>query len=109
MYWVNYPTDEVRNKERKKKMFIKNLKLDVIATFEDQNQEMFQLKFLTEEVLKSRESLFTYIFKQLENKSGLVKLSLCWITKDITKFIKKHSIVKESIEANGKYVFGSWA
>ena len=92
-----------------KKMFIKNLKLDVIATFEDQNQEMFQLKFLTEEVLKSRESLFTYIFKQLENKSGLVKLSLCWITKDITKFIKKHSIVKESIEANGKYVFGSWA
>ena len=90
-------------------MFIKNLKLDVIATFEDQNQEMFQLKFLTEEVLKSRESLFTYIFKQLENKSGLVKLSLCWITKDITKFIKKHPIVKESIEANGKYVFGSWA
>ena len=92
-----------------KKMFIKNLKLDVIATFEDQNQEMFQLKFLTKEVLKSRESLFTYIFKQLENKSGLVKLSLCWITKDITKAIKKHSIVKESIEANGKYVFGSWA
>ena len=90
-------------------MFIKNLKLDVIATFEDQNQEMFQLKFLTEEVLKSRESLFTYIFKQLENKSGLVKLSLCWITKDITKFIKKHPMVKESIEANGKYVFGSWA
>jgi|TARA_R110000823_G_C15689723_1_gene475230 hypothetical protein len=90
-------------------MFIKNLKLDVIATFEDQNQEMFQLKFLTKEVLKNRESLFTYIFKQLENKSGLVKLSLCWITKDITKFIKKHSIVKESIEANGKYVFGSWA
>ena len=90
-------------------MFIKNLKLDVIATFEDQNQEMFQLKFLTKEVLKNRESLFTYIFKQLENKSGLEKLSLCWITKDITKFIKKHSIVKESIEANGKYVFGSWA
>ena len=86
-------------------MFIKNLKLDVIATFEDQNQEMFQLKFLTEEVLKNRESLFTYIFKQLENKSGLVKLSLCWIT----KFIKKHPMVKESIEANGKYVFGSWA
>ena len=92
-----------------KKMFIKNLKMDVIATFEDQNQEMFQLKFLTEEVLKSRESLFTYIFKQLENKSGLVKLSLCWITKDITKFIKKHPMVKESIEAKGKYVFGSWA
>ena len=90
-------------------MFIKNLKLDVIATFEDQNQEMFQLKFLTKEVLKNREALFTYIFKQLKNESGLVKLSLCWITKDITKFIKKHSIVKESIEANGKYVFGSWA
>ncbi len=59
---------------------IKNLNLDVIATFEDMEQEMFQLKFLTKDILKNRESLFSYIFKQLENKSGLVKLSLCWIT-----------------------------
>ena len=88
---------------------IKNLNLDVIATFEDMEQEMFQLKFLTKDILKNRESLFSYIFKQLGNKSGLVKLSLCWITEDITKYIKKHPIVKESIEANGKYVFGSWA
>ena len=55
---------------------VKNLNLDVIATFEDMEQEIFQIKFLT---------------------------------KDITKFIKKHPIVKESIESNGKYVFGSWA
>jgi len=88
---------------------IKDLNLDVIATFEDMEQEMFQLKFLTKDILKNRESLFNYIFKQLENKSGLVKLSLCWITEDITKYIKEHPIVKESIEANGKYVFGSWA
>ena len=88
---------------------IKDLNLDVIATFEDMEQEMFQLKFLTKDMLKNRESLFSYIFKLLENKSGLVKLSLCWITEDITKHIKKHPIVKESIESNGKYVFGSWA
>ena len=88
---------------------VKNLNLDVIATFEDMEQEMFQIKFLTKDMLKSRESLFTHIFTMLENKSGLVKLSLCWITEDITKFIKKHPIVKESIESNGKYVFGSWA
>ena len=87
---------------------IKNLNLDVIATFEDMAQENFELKFLTKDVLKNRQSLFSYIFKQLENKSGLVKLSLCWISKDITIHIKKYSIVKESIESNGKYYFGSW-
>ena len=37
----------------------------VIATFEDMEQEMFQLKFLTKDILKNRESLFSYIFKQL--------------------------------------------
>ena len=82
---------------------VKNLNLDVIATFEDMEQEMFQIKYLTKDMLKSRESLFTHIFLMLGNKSGLVKLSLCWeCSKEI---VEKFKVIQESIKQNAKYYF----
>ena len=62
-------------------MFVKKVKLDVIATYDKQEQEFFTLKFLTDEVLSSEKNLLDYVFKQLKDKTDLVKLSLCWICK----------------------------
>ena len=88
----------------------KTIKLDVITTYNpcsDFEQEHFTLKFLTEETLSSEEKLLDYIFKQLESKKDLVKLSLCWICNEET--VKKYKTIKDSIEKNAKYYFGDWS
>ena len=62
-------------------MFVKNLSINVIATFElgeyEEQQEIFDIKFLTKKVLKSKKSLIEYIKLQLDPQRELVKLSLC--------------------------------
>ena len=91
-------------------MFLKTIKLDVIATYNpcsDFDQEHFTLRFLTEETLSSEEKLLDYIFKQLESKKDLVKLSLCWACSDET--VKKYKTVEDSIKKNAKYFFGDWS
>ena len=84
-------------------MFVKKVKLDVIATYDKQEQEFFTLKFLTDEVLSSEKNLLDYVFKQLKDKTDLVKLSLCWIcNKDI---VNKYKTIQDSIDKNAKYYF----
>ena len=93
-------------------MFVKNLSINVIATFElgeyEDSQEIFDIKFLTKKVLKSKKSLIDYIKLQLDPHSELVKLSLCWnCSEDI---VNQYPTIKKSIfKDNGKYFFGSWA
>ena len=93
-------------------MFIKNLSINVIATFElgeyEEQQEIFDIKFLTKKVLKSKKSLIEYIKLQLDPHRELVKLSLCWnCSEDI---VNQYPTIKKSIfKDNGKYFFGSWA
>ena len=57
-------------------MFLKNIKLDVIASFDNHEQDHFELKFLSKDDLKNEKSLLDYIFKQLNNTDDLYKLSL---------------------------------
>jgi hypothetical protein len=93
-------------------MFVKNLSINVIATFElgeyEEQQEIFDIKFLTKKVLKSKKSLIDYIKLQLDPHRELVKLSLCWnCSEDI---VNQYPTIKKSIfKDNGKYFFGSWA
>tara|TARA_R100000995_G_scaffold69895_1_gene38478 strand:+ start:202 stop:483 length:282 start_codon:yes stop_codon:yes gene_type:complete len=93
-------------------MFVKNLSINVIATFElgeyEDSQEIFDIKFLTKKVLKSKKSLIDYIKLQLDPHRELVKLSLCWnCNEDI---VNQYPTIKKSIfKDNGKYFFGSWA
>ena len=82
-------------------MFINNLELDVIATFENHEQEWFKTS-IKEIALKSEKNLLKYIKKQLSYKD-LTKLSLCWYCeKDI---VNKYKVIQESILKNGKYFF----
>ena len=93
-------------------MYVKNLSINVIATFElgeyEEQQEIFDIKFLTKKVLKSKKSLIDYIKLQLDPHRELVKLSLCWnCSEDI---VNQYPTIKKSIfKDNGKYFFGSWA
>ncbi len=93
-------------------MFVKNLSINVIATFElgeyEEQHEIFDIKFLTKKVLKSKKSLIEYIKLQLDPHRELVKLSLCWnCSEDI---VNQYPTIKKSIfKDNGKYFFGSWA
>ena len=92
------------NKKKGNNM-IKNLKLEVIATYEDGEQEIFQTK-LTKEVLKNETSLLNFVRTILdyETDSDLLKLSFCFICDD--KIVKKYKTIEESIYArNGKYFF----
>jgi len=84
-------------------MFIKNLELDVIASFDNHEQDWFRLKFLTKNVLKDEKSLLEYIFKQLDHTNDLYKISLCWLCSNYT--VKKYKTIKESIDKNAKYFF----
>ena len=84
---------------------IKNIKLEVIATYEDGEQEMFQTK-LTEEVLKNETSLLNFVRTILDyaTDSDLLKLSFCFTCKD--GLLKKYKTIQESIyDRNGKYFF----
>lgn len=86
-----------------KKMIVKNLKLDVIATFNKHEQEWFTLMCLDKDTLKTENNVLKYILKQLDHKDDLVKLSLCWIcTQDV---VKKYKTIQKSVAKNAKYFF----
>ena len=57
-------------------MFVDNLKVDVIATYENHEQDHFNCG-VWESAIKSEKKLIDYIKEQLRHKD-LVKLSLCW-------------------------------
>jgi len=82
-------------------MFIENLKIDVIATFENHEQEWFETS-VKETTLKSEKNLLKYIKKQLSYKD-LIKLSLCWYCKK--DIVNKYEVIQKSISQNGKYFF----
>ena len=82
-------------------MFIENLKLDVIATFEIHEQEWFKTS-IKETALKSENNLLVSIKKQLSYKD-LIKLSLCWCCEK--NVVDKYKVIQESILKNGKYFF----
>ena len=97
--------NEKNKKETIKNTMIKNLKLEVIATYEDSEQEIFQTK-LTNEVLKNETSLLNFIRSILDyaTDSDLSKLSFCFICKD--HILTKYKTIQNSIyKRNGKYFF----
>ena len=59
-------------------MFVDNLRLDVIATFEDNEQEHFSCA-IWKSAIRSEKKLINYIKKHLLKDKDLVKLSLCWL------------------------------
>ena len=86
-----------------KTMIVKNLKLDVIATFNKHEQEWFTLMFLDKDTLKSENNVLKYILKKLDYKDDLVKLSLCWVcTQDV---VKKYKTIQKCVAKNAKYFF----
>ena len=90
-------------------MFLKDLSLDVIATFDNCEQDRFQLLYLQENDLKTENSLLTYVKNNFNEKfkdENLLKLSLCWISDNIEKY-KEYEVVRESIKKRGKYFFES--
>ena len=87
-------------------MFVKDLSINVIATFEldkyQESQDIFDLKFIHKNTLKSKKTLLDYIKEQLHHKD-LVKLSLCWeCPKEV---VDKFKVIQESIKQNAKYYF----
>ena len=88
---------------KSKTMIVKNLKLDVIATFNKHEQEWFTLMFLDKDTLKSENNVLKYILKQLDYKDDLVKLSLCWVCDQ--EVVKKYKTIQKSVAKNAKYFF----
>ena len=87
-------------------MFVDNLKLDVIATYENYEQDHFNCG-VWESAIKSEKKLINYIKKHLLKDKDLVKLSLCWLCDK--NIVKKYPTIQKSIKKNAKYFFGSWA
>ena len=85
-------------------MFVDNLRLDVIATFEDNEQDHFSCG-VWESAIKSEKKLINYIKQQLKHKD-LVKLSLCWLCDE--SVVNKHKVIQDSIKKNGKYYFNGY-
>ena len=84
---------------------IKDLKLEVIATFNDHDQEMFTITKIYKDNLKSEESLLNTIKGLCKRPSfELIKLSLCWISENFEKHEKSEAVAK-TLEKNGKYFF----
>jgi len=88
-------------------MFVKGLNINVIATFEldkyQESQDIFDLKFIHKNILKSKKTLLDYIKLQLDPNRKLVKLSLCWVcSKEI---VDKYKVIQRSIKQNAKYYF----
>lgn len=87
-------------------MFVNNLRLDVIATYNNHEQDHFKLWRVRKSAIKSEKKLIDYIKKtigfQLINKD-LVKLSLCWeCPKEV---VDKYKTIQDSIKKNAKYYF----
>ena len=103
---------ETKKGEEKMKEFEKNISVNVIATYEiDKNnnqQDIFDIKYIWKIALKDKKHLLNYIKRQLDPNRKLVKLSLCWTCSKY--MINKYPCIKESIyKDRGKYLFGSWA
>ncbi len=82
-------------------MFVDNLRLDVIATYVDHEQDHFNCG-VWESAIKSEKKLIDYIKEQLRHKD-LVKLSLCWeCSKEV---VDKYKTIQDSIKKNAKYYF----
>ena len=83
-------------------MFSHNVKLEVIATYDNNKQEIFTLQKLPTKVLNNHKALVNYL-KAMCNKD-LLKLSLCWICSKY--MVNKYKTIEESINKhNGKYYF----
>ena len=79
------------------------IKLNVIASFDNHEQDIFDMSVSPKENA-TEEDLLNSIMSNLEHpKDDLYKLSLCWICSDDT--VKKHNFVRESIDKNAKYFF----
>jgi len=91
---------------------IDNLRLDIIATFKNKEQDHFSCA-IPNNVMENKSNLLDYIKEQLLHPNGdstikelnkaLVKLSLCWECSK--KVVDKYKVIQESIEQNGKYYF----
>tara|TARA_R100001126_G_C4770457_1_gene122170 strand:+ start:85 stop:354 length:270 start_codon:yes stop_codon:yes gene_type:complete len=82
-------------------MFVDNLRLDVIATFENHEQDHFNCA-ISKKALENKSNLLDYIKEQLYHED-LVKLSLCWeCPKEV---VDKFGVIQESIKQNAKYYF----
>ena len=85
----------------KNNIFVNNLRLEVIASYETHEQEFFTCG-VWENAIKSEKKLINYIKEQLNHKD-LIKLSLCWIcSKNV---VDKYKTIQKSISKNGKYFF----
>jgi len=82
-------------------MVVDNLRLDVIATFENHEQAHFNCA-ITNNALENKTSLLNYVKEQLHRKD-LVKLSLCWECPE--ELVGKFKVIQESIKQNAKYYF----
>ena len=83
-------------------MFVDNLRLDVIATYENHEQDHFNCG-VWESAIKSEKKLINYIKKHLLRDKNLVKLSLCWeCSKEV---VDKYKTIQDSIKKNAKYYF----
>ena len=83
------------------------IRLDVIATFENHTQDIFQiiLDKNTDTVLKSENDLINHLQDIINypKDSNLKKLSLCFICDEDN--VKKYPTIRKSISNNGKYFF----
>ena len=83
-------------------MFVDNLRLDVIATYVDHEQDHFNCG-VWESAIKSEKKLINYIKRHLLRDKNLVKLSLCWeCSKEV---VDKYKTIQDSIKKNAKYYF----
>ena len=79
------------------------IKLNVIASFNNYEQDIFDMSVSLKENA-TEEDLLNSVISNLEHpKDDLYKLSLCWICSDDT--VKKYNFVKESVDKNAKYFF----
>lgn len=86
---------------------IKNLKLEVIATYNsDDCQEMFRLEAFTPYSLKSESHVIKLIKRYLKHPKKLVKLSLCWLCDK--SIVDEYKTIHTSVfKNNGKYYFNN--
>ena len=82
-------------------MFVNNLRVDVIATYENHEQDHFNCG-VWESAIKSEKKLINYIKEQLRHKD-LIKLSLCWLCDE--SVVNKYKTIQDSIKKNAKYYF----
>jgi hypothetical protein len=101
---MGFLINQANEKKQKGKiiMFVNDLRLEIIATYETNEQEFFTCG-VWESAIKSEKKLINYIKKHLLKDKDLIKLSLCWIcSKNV---VDKYKTIQKSISKNGKYFF----